>query len=333
MASVVVVGAGVVGCCAADLLRRELPASAQVTLIASDFASDTTSYGAAGIFRMNEGGLAEPERLHRWLARSFDHYLALARSQRAPTIGANLVKLYQLFDTPHFKRPLYTSLCFDYREVSSKELRALQLPESCQSGCLVSTVMVEPRLFVPHLLTSFRNRGGTVLQGKVAAWADLADFDVIVNCAGAGARKLCNDDLVYPVRGQVVRVKAPWLRHAINLNNPDTYIYPGVESVTLGGIRQPGSWSTAVLQEDTETVLQRSLALEPSLQLAKIEEIWAGVRPCRDQLRLELDLQSGPVPIVHNYGHGGHGVMLAHGTAEEVVELTKIALKSRKHKL
>ena len=35
----------------------------------------------------------------------------------------------------------------------------------------------------------------------------LADsYDVVVNCTGFGARELCGDSLVEPVRGQVIRV-------------------------------------------------------------------------------------------------------------------------------
>lgn len=31
-------------------------------------------------------------------------------------------------------------------------------------------------------------------------------YDVVVNCTGMGARWLCNDESVEPVRGQVIRV-------------------------------------------------------------------------------------------------------------------------------
>lgn len=38
------------------------------------------------------------------------------------------------------------------------------------------------------------------------------DYDVIVNCSGLGAMKLVPDQTMYPIRGQVVRVKAPFLK-------------------------------------------------------------------------------------------------------------------------
>ena len=51
-------------------------------------------------------------------------------------------------------------------------------------------------------------------------------YDVIINCTGLGAQKLCNDINLSPIRGQVIRVKAPWIKFAAYADN-DTYIIPG----------------------------------------------------------------------------------------------------------
>ena len=49
---------------------------------------------------------------------------------------------------------------------------------------------------------------------------------MIINCTGFGARKLCNDLEMAPLRGQVIRVKAPWIKFALYADN-DTHIIPG----------------------------------------------------------------------------------------------------------
>lgn len=204
MASVVVLGAGIVGLSTAQLLRNELPDSSNVTLIASKFLSQTTSYGAAGIYRMDADiGLAPPDKLNRWLALSYERYLTLARGANAPLMGANLLKLYQYFDTPQFNRPLHSQFCLNYRELEESELRALHLPEPCKSGCVTTTVMVEPRRYLPHLMSAFRRGGGQIVQREVASFSELKDFDLVVNCTGAGARELCEDEKMYQVRGHM----------------------------------------------------------------------------------------------------------------------------------
>jgi glycine/D-amino acid oxidase-like deaminating enzyme len=50
------------------------------------------------------------------------------------------------------------------------------------------------------------------------------------------------------------------------------------------------------------------------------ENAWAGLRPGRTPLRLDSETVRG-VPVVHCYGHGGSGITLAMGCAEDVVAL------------
>lgn len=58
-----------------------------------------------------------------------------------------------------------------------------------------------------------------------------------------------------------------------------------------------------------------------------------GLRPGRPSVRLELDhlpLQGGAsLPVVHNYGHGGAGLTLAWGCAEDAAALVQQALGGR----
>ena len=51
-------------------------------------------------------------------------------------------------------------------------------------------------------------------------------YDVIINCTGLGAQKLCNDSKLSVIRGQVIRVKAPWIKFAAYADH-HSYIIPG----------------------------------------------------------------------------------------------------------
>ena len=38
------------------------------------------------------------------------------------------------------------------------------------------------------------------------------DWDVVVNCTGFGAKRLCGDRMMTANRGQVLKVDAPWVK-------------------------------------------------------------------------------------------------------------------------
>lgn len=86
------------------------------------------------------------------------------------------------------------------------------------------------------LVSRFEKNGGQVIQKSISRLADFSakEFDAVFNCSGLGAQKLCNDLKVVPIRGQIVKVKAPWVKTAFYADY-DTYILPGFDGiVTLG---------------------------------------------------------------------------------------------------
>ena len=60
--------------------------------------------------------------------------------------------------------------------------------------------------------------------------------------------------------------------------------------------------------------------LWPELDRSKIVDKAVGLRPSRNEVRLEAD-RSDDRMVIHNYGHGGAGVTLSWGCADEVVAL------------
>ena len=84
--------------------------------------------------------------------------------------------------------------------------------------------------------------------------------------------------------------------------------------------------------QDKQRILEGCCRILPSLRDAEIISDWAGLRPYREPLRVELEqvsLMGGSqrLPVVHNYGHGGSGLTLGWGTAGDAIALVKVALQ------
>ena len=73
------------------------------------------------------------------------------------------------------------------------------------------TFTCEPVKFLPFLMKRFLAANGKVVQRKVKDFAELSEFDIIVNCSGLGSKGLTTDQDVHAIRGQVARVKSPWI--------------------------------------------------------------------------------------------------------------------------
>ncbi|RVE48652.1 hypothetical protein evm_006723 [Chilo suppressalis] len=54
---------------------------------------------------------------------------------------------------------------------------------------------------------------------------------------------------------------------------------------------------------------------------------WVGLRPGRHEIRLEAEEQRGKL-IVHNYGHGGSGLTLFWGCADNVLDIVRRELNN-----
>ncbi|XP_051710380.2 D-aspartate oxidase isoform X2 [Oryctolagus cuniculus] len=176
-----------------------------------------------------------------------------------------------------------------------------------------------------HLVSGLQGSGGVILTRRVEdLWELHPSFDIVVNCSGLGSRRLAGDSAVFPVRGQVLQVQAPWVKHFIRDGSGLTYIYPGAFHVTLGGTRQPGDWNLSPDAEVSRDILSRCCALEPSLHRAYDIKEQVGLRPSRPGVRLQKELlvrDGRRLPVVHHYGHGAGGFSVHWGTALEAARL------------
>ncbi|XP_018885136.1 D-aspartate oxidase isoform X2 [Gorilla gorilla gorilla] len=176
-----------------------------------------------------------------------------------------------------------------------------------------------------HLVSGIKGSGGWTLTRRIEdLWELHPSFDIVVNCSGLGSRQLAGDSKIFPVRGQVLQVQAPWVEHFIRDGSGLTYIYPGTSHVTLGGTRQKGDWNLSPDAENSREILSRCCALEPSLHGACNIREKVGLRPYRPGVRLQTELLARDgqrLPVVHHYGHGSGGISVHWGTALEAARL------------
>ena len=133
---------------------------------------------------------------------------------------------------------------------------------------------------------------------------------------------------MHSVRGQVVRVKAPWVNYCLMIDYETTYILPLDDVVVLGGTQNLDVHDLNVNENDCDEIIERCSKLIPSLKKAEIVKKASGLRPLRSNgIRLELEIiendDGTKTRVVHNYGHGGSGVTLCLGCATDVVEIIK----------
>ncbi|XP_075453728.1 D-aspartate oxidase isoform X1 [Ascaphus truei] len=194
-------------------------------------------------------------------------------------------------------------------------------------GQTFTTLKCQSSLYLTWLEKKLKRNGGQVHIGKVDnVWQLHGKYDVVVNCSGIGSRDLFGDLSLYPVRGQVLQVHAPWLSHFIREADGNTYIYPGISSATLGGTRHKDDWRLAPDAKTSKEILDRCCALEPSLHGVRVIQAKVGLRPARSAVRLEKEMlvkNGQQLPVVHNYGHGGGGFSVHRGTAKTATRLVE----------
>jgi D-amino-acid oxidase len=297
---VTVVGAGVVGLtCAVRLLEE----GHRVDVLARDLPLETTSAVAAATWYPYR---AFPlDRALAWSTRSYDAFAGLAGVDDA---GVTMRSGIEVFAAPQ-DEPWWRSAVPALDHVSP--------PAGYGDAWTFEAPVVEMPVYLTWLASRVEELGGTITRLNLSALP--VGPDVVVNCAGIGARLLAADASVGPVRGQVAYLSQVGLEQWFLDSSADlTYVVPRSHDIVVGGTDQADEWSRTPSPDDAEAILARVRRLVPELAAATVLRHRVGLRPARPQVRVERDGD-----VVHCYGHGGAGVTLSWGTADEVVDLVR----------
>jgi D-amino-acid oxidase len=305
-----VIGAGVSGLSSAI---RLLEAGHRVRIVARDLPHTTTSAVAAAVWYPYR---VYPEELVlHWSAVTCRELMALAEDSQAGVIVREGI---ELFPEP-VPDPWWRDATPSFRRATPSEL-----PQRHRDGFVFTAPVVEMPRYLGYLLARFERLGGALEQRAVASIDELPPtYDAVVNCAGLGARELLGDGELRPIRGQIIRVAQVGVtRFTFDDYGPGgvTYVVPRSRDIVLGGTADEGDEPLAPNPTTADAILARCIALEPRLREAEILEHRVGLRPGRSSVRLEAERRGGRL-LVHNYGHGGAGVTLSWGCADEVARL------------
>ena len=313
-ADALVIGCGVIGLSTAIGLRE---AGLDARIVTASLPENTTSAVAAAIWYPYK---AYPESaVLRWGARTFEVFEDLAAT---PGTGVRMREGLEL-RRERAGEPWWAGAVPGVRRCAEEEL-----PPGYREGHAFVVPVVEMPVYLRYLMGRFAATGGEIEERAIDRLEELSQTArVLVNCAGLGARELVGDDSLRPIRGQILRVRNPGLdRFFLDEDDPEgvTYIVPRSQDCILGGTADEGAWDTGPDTAVAAEILRRCTALEPRLAGAEVLEHIVGLRPGRPEVRLERE-NGWTVPVVHNYGHGGSGVTLSWGCAEEAVRLTQQA--------
>jgi D-amino-acid oxidase len=306
------------GLCCARLLVQ---GGHEVTLVSADPLPLTTSYLAAAVWFPTAAG--PPEAVARWGAATYDVLAAEAAADVPGVVMRESLVLYRDGQAMWGPLPAWADAVGDVRPARSDEL-----PPGYPCGLRFVVPLVEMPLYLPHLHESVLAAGVRHVVRRVAGLDEVLDLspEVVVNAAGMAAGALVGDTTVFPVRGQIVRVTNPGLHLSVrDEEHPGgrAYVHPRSKDCILGGTLEVGSWHTEPDPAQTAAILDRCIDIAPPLAASRVLETVVGLRPGRRHVRVELDRDLLPVPVIHDYGHGGSGITIGWGCAHDVAALVE----------
>lgn len=363
--SALVIGAGVSGWTTALILARR---GWRVIVAADRFGIDTVSTVAGALWEWppsvcgRHHDQAVLDRSADWAQRSYVRFAQLAADHRT---GVSLRPAVFYFSRPIEDDPAEFAKMVAIKQVLPGFIHDPELIAkhgvNPASGVVDAYSYLAPTIdtdwYLAWLARQAEAAGVTVVRRSIRGpladqeerLLDEYEAEVLVNCSGLGARELACDPSVEPHRGALLRlvndgrsISRVAAAHAVandtsTENQNMVFIVPrGPSRLLLGGLVEPGEYDTILDLNNyppLAEMMSRCVDFLPILrgaQLDAVDPVRVGLRPFREGgIRLEIQPATR---IVHNYGHGGAGVTLSWGCAEEAADLAVRLLDPRAHR-
>lgn len=295
---------------------RLIEAGFDVKILAYEIPPNTTSNTATALWYPYK---AYPEeRVLGWCKFSYERFDELSQVEAS---GVYFVELLTIFSEP-VGDPWWIDAVRGFQHATDSEL-----PDTYKGGYRLEVPLIEAPIYMDYLVSEFKRRGGTiqVTERELDSLDGLcAEADLVINCTGIGAKQLCDDDEVYPIRGQNIRMSNPNISRSFLDEKEPSYLFARKHDCIVGGTAQDGNWALDYDPKTADKMLEKCIQINSSLKKAEVLEHIVGLRPGRKEVRLESEYMAATdCWVVHNYGHGGAGFTLSWGCAEEVADLVK----------
>jgi D-amino-acid oxidase len=334
---VAIIGAGVSGLTCGVFFAERGHCTA---IFANEIGQQTTSGAAAALWFPYD---VEPaNKVIPWALETFRTLIDLARSAES---GVSMIELRQVsrigeIQIPDWAIPLGAQTLIpsevengaageaatwtgrpQAEQTGSERIKSPKIFKSCFS---LRVPLMDTTIYLDYLVNRLVAAGGSITAHTHFAKLEDVDpkFDLVINCAGIGARELVADADLEPHRGQVVIVpRIKDLPYAVVCDDaPLMYVIPRRNDCVFGGTNEL-SEDLAIDSATTALIIaecSRALKVEkPNVVAERV-----GLRPFRKSgVRVErAHLRDGRI-AVHNYGHGGSGFTLSWGSANAVFQL------------
>ncbi len=304
--SVAIVGAGVSGLTCGVVLAE---AGYRASIFAREAGQLTTSAVAGAIWFPYD---AEPaDKVIAWALETYEVLTDLARD---PQSGVSMIELRTFARTGEIEIPAW-----------AHDLGARRLTPYARfhSGFGLEIPLTDTTIYLDYLARRFGAAGGQIhAPVSLARLEDVSDdFELVINCAGIGARILADDSDLEPHRGQVAIVPKMDISCAIVADDaPLMYAIPRANDCVFGGTNEVSDSREVDPATTSRIVAECSRVLDITRPIVLAERV--GLRPFRKKgVRVELNRFGDGRVLIHNYGHGGSGFTLSWGCAARVRDL------------
>ncbi len=352
---ILIIGAGISGLTTAVCLKEK---GFQVVIVAEKFSPNLVSNVAGALWEWPPAACGKhgtPRSLERskvWCMVSYQRFKALQSEYGGESTGVylrnatfyfhdvlddlpeDLNKMHELAGrVDNFKRGL--DIISDTINLDSRQ--------NIKDAYRHMAPMVDTDVYMQWLLARVRDLGCEIIQQKISVnlieheqtFLDQFQCEAIVNCTGLGSIEVANDASMYPLRGALVRVKdeqgvidgAHCISHKETSNSEQdiVFIVPrgDKKTVILGGLVQIHQWEQSMSLNDPiiKRMYHGCLEFLPPLQSLPLDDqqsVRTGLRPFT---HTNVCVEHVPATrLFYNYGHGGAGVTLSWGCAQETVD-------------